>query len=181
MITKILFRAAMLFFTATLVLAGCGGSTGNGNNANTGNRNNSNGNRINNGNRSSINTNNSTDPNSPTAAIRNFHRYGENNDAKAMCGLYSNANLEKNRKSLEDGCRFFADPKKRAESFGNKPMLYDLEEISVGEKVVVKGFYGTREGGEGRGAMFQARLVKENGEWKIEKTTASPSDDLTKE
>lgn len=113
---------------------------------------------------------------SPTATIKDYHRFAEHNSPEAMVKLYSSGYLAKNKNALED-CRKFADLVQKVTASGEKPELSELSETYVGEKAIVKGRYGGPRGGNLR---FQARLIKENGDWKIE-AFGDGDADLTKE
>jgi len=116
---------------------------------------------------------------SPTATIRDFYRYAENDSPEAMVKLYSKGYLEKNKEALE-GCRAFVSMARGFKASGHPPSLTDLKETLFGEKAIVKAYYGPTDG-SGRGAAFQVLLVKENGDWKIDVMTTDVYKDLTKE
>jgi hypothetical protein len=85
---------------------------------------------------------------SPTATIRDYHRFAENDNPEAMVKLYSKGYLEKNTNALE-GCRAFVDLVKRTKAAGHPPSLSDLKETLVGEQAIVKGYYGSNDGSGG--------------------------------
>jgi hypothetical protein len=116
---------------------------------------------------------------SPTATIRDFYRNAENGSPEAMVKLYSKGYLEKNNEALER-CRAFVGMARGFKADGHPPLLTDLKETLFGEKAIVKGYYGPTDG-SGGGAAFQSRLVKENGDWKIDVMTTDVYKDLTKE
>ena len=116
---------------------------------------------------------------SPTSTIRDFHRYAENGSPDEMVKLYSKGYQEKNKDALER-CRALVGMARGSKASGHPPSLTDLKETLFGEKAIVKGYYGPTDG-SGGGAAFQSRLVKENGDWKIDVMTTDVYKDLTKE
>ena len=112
---------------------------------------------------------------SPAATIEAYHRFAEHNNPQAMLKLFSSGYLEKNKKAPEY-MESFADMVQKAIAAGEKPEISEMSETFVGEKAIAKWLYGSDRGR----IPFQARLVKENGEWKIEAFGGHDSD-LSKE
>jgi WD40 repeat protein len=114
--------------------------------------------------------------NSPTGTMQKLFSLAEANDPDGMTQLFSSGYLEKNKKLLENN-REFIKTVQQAKAGGEKLAVSKVEERYVGEKAIVKLRYGSDRGS----IPFQARLIKENGQWKIEELSGNSEADLSKE
>jgi hypothetical protein len=110
--------------------------------------------------------------NSPTSIVEKFHQFAASGDVDGMNKLYSSKTIkEKGADKINENNRYFSDLAKKAVAAKENPKVFDVKEAVNGDKAIVNFRYGDQYGGTGS-LPSKCELVKENGEWKIERITS---------
>lgn len=106
--------------------------------------------------------------NNPTATIRKYYSFADENKPEDMTKLFTGTYLTKNADALEKNRSFISFVRKDTPP-DSKIVLSNLSEKIEGEIASVTGAYGLT--GVSQTRPFEALLYRVNGEWKIESLT----------